>query len=179
MLTSIGDPRDVVRCRRIGVDAYLSKPVKHSDLLDALVTVFGVSTRKAPSLTRTTRARTRALRVLVAEDNLVNRKLVTRLLQKRGHRITAVENGRAAVAALTSAAAKRFDVVLMDVQMPEMNGLEATAAIRQHEAAARRSCADHRADRSRPAGRSRALPCRRDGCVSGEADRRRGNDRHR
>ena len=131
----LADPRDVVRCRKIGVDAYLSKPVKHSDLLDALVTVFGVSTRKAPSLTRTTRARTRALRVLVAEDNLVNRKLVTRLLQKRGHRITAVENGRAAVAALTSPAAKRFDVVLMDVQMPEMNGLEATAAIRQHEAA--------------------------------------------
>ncbi len=135
MLTSIGRPRDVGRCRKIGVDAYLSKPVKHSDLLDALVNVFGVSTRKSPSLTRTTRPRTRALRVLVAEDNVVNRKLVTRLLQKRGHRITAVENGRAAVAALTSPAAKRFDVVLMDVQMPEMNGLEATAAIRQHEAA--------------------------------------------
>jgi CheY-like chemotaxis protein len=113
----------------------LSKPVKHSDLLDALVTVFGVSTRKAPSLTRTARARIRALRVLVAEDNLVNRKLVTRLLQKRGHRVTAVENGRAAVAALTSPAATRFDVVLMDVQMPDMNGLEATAAIRRHEAA--------------------------------------------
>jgi len=136
MLTSMGDPREVVRCRRIGVDAYLSKPVKHSDLLDALVTVFGVSTRKSPSLTRTTRARTRALRVLVAEDNLVNRKLVTRLLQKRGHHITAVENGRAAVSALTSPGKRVFDVVLMDVQMPEMNGLEATAAIRQHEAAA-------------------------------------------
>jgi CheY-like chemotaxis protein len=136
MLTSIGHPREVVRCRKIGVDAYLSKPVQHSDLLDALVTVFGVSTRKSPSLARTTRARTRALRVLVAEDNLVNRKLVTRLLQKRGHRVTAVETGRAAVAALASPAAKRFDVVLMDVQMPEMNGLEATAAIRQREAAA-------------------------------------------
>jgi len=135
MLTSVGHPRDVGRCRKIGVDACLSKPVKHSDLLDALVNVFGVSTRKSASLTRTRRARTRALHVLVAEDNVVNRKLVTRLLQKRGHRITAVENGRAAVAALTSPAAKKFDVVLMDVQMPEMNGLEATAAIRQHEAA--------------------------------------------
>ena len=136
MLTSMGNPRDIARCRKIGVDAYLSKPVKHSDLLDALVTVFGVSTRKSPALIRTTRARTRALRVLVAEDNLVNRKLVTRLLQKRGHHITAVENGRAAVTALTSPAKRGFDVVLMDVQMPEMNGLEATAAIRQHEAAA-------------------------------------------
>ena len=85
-----------------------------------------------------------ALRVLVAEDNLVNRKLVTRLLQKRGHRITAVENGRAAVAALTRLRQTRFDVVLMDVQMPEMNGLEATAAIRQHEAAAAVMCRSSR-----------------------------------
>ena len=136
MLTSMGDPEHVERCRRIGVDAYLSKPVKHSDLLDALVTVFGVSTRKvAPPLARTTHAKARALRVLVAEDNLVNRKLVTRLLQKRGHRITAVENGRDAVAALTAATGPAFDVVLMDVQMPQLNGLEATAAIRRHEAA--------------------------------------------
>ena len=131
MLTSIGSPGHVDRCRRIGVDAYLSKPVKHSDLLDALVTVFGVPTRKAASLTRTAGSAPRPLRVLVAEDNLVNRKLVTRLLQKRGHKITAVENGGDAVAAVQ---AKTFDAVLMDVQMPEMNGLEATAAIRQHEA---------------------------------------------
>jgi PAS domain S-box-containing protein len=134
MLTSIGNPTDITRCQKIGVDAYLSKPVKHSDLLDALVTLFGVSTRTAP---RDTRARPRQrrgrLRILVAEDNLVNRKLVTRLLQKRGHLITAVDNGRAAVAALTADPQKRFDVVLMDVQMPEMNGLEATAAIRTHE----------------------------------------------
>ena len=136
MLTSIGDPRDVARCRKIGVDAYLSKPVKHSDLLDALVKVFGVAARTSASLTPATRERIRALRVLVAEDNLVNRTLVTHLLEKRGHRITAVEDGRAAVAVLTSAGAKKFDVVLMDVQMPEMNGLEATAAVRQHEAAA-------------------------------------------
>jgi CheY-like chemotaxis protein len=68
----------------------------------------------------------------VAEDNQVNRKLVTRLLQKRGHKISAVDNGSAALDAATSAD-RRFDVVLMDVQMPEMNGLEATAAIRQRE----------------------------------------------
>jgi PAS domain S-box-containing protein len=134
MLTSIGDPRDVTRCRRIGVEAYLSKPVKHSDLLDALVTLFGVSTRRAVKIGGV-RAKSRPLRVLVAEDNVVNRTLVTRLLQKRGHRITAVEDGRAALEALTGPKANRFDVVLMDVQMPEMNGLEATAAVRQHEAA--------------------------------------------
>ena len=131
MLTSISNPGHVDRCRRIGVEAYLSKPVKHSDLLDALVTVFGVPTRKAAALARTTGSAQRALRVLVAEDNLVNRKLVTRLLQKRGHHVTAVENGGDAVAAV---GARTFDVVLMDVQMPDMNGLEATATIRQDEA---------------------------------------------
>jgi two-component system, sensor histidine kinase and response regulator len=134
MLTSIGSPRDVARCRKIGVDAYLSKPVKHSDLLDALVTLFGVSTRQQPASGRpAVRAPRRPLRILVAEDNLVNRKLVTRLLQKRGHRIAAVDNGRAAVASVASATEKRFDLVLMDVQMPEMNGLEAAAAIRTQE----------------------------------------------
>jgi two-component system sensor histidine kinase/response regulator len=133
LLTSIGSPNDVARCRKIGVNAYLSKPVKHSDLLDALVTAFGVSTRRAPSSSRPARARVRPLRILVAEDNLVNRKLVTRLLQKRGHRISSVDNGRSALEAATSATARTFDVVLMDVQMPEMNGLEATEAIRQRE----------------------------------------------
>jgi PAS domain S-box-containing protein len=134
MLTSIGNPRDVARCRKIGVDAYLSKPVKHSDLLDALVTIFGVPTRRATANVNPPRSRTRPLRVLVAEDNLVNRKLVTRLLQKRGHRITAVDNGHAAVFAVTSPHGKAFDAVLMDVQMPQLNGLEATAAIRRYEA---------------------------------------------
>ena len=133
MLTSMGSPRDVVRCRKIGVDAYLSKPVKHSDLLDALVTLFGVSTRQQPATEPASGAPRRLLRILVAEDNLVNRKLVTRLLQKRGHRITAVDNGRAAVASLAAATDERFDLVLMDVQMPEMNGLEAAAAIRAQE----------------------------------------------
>jgi PAS domain S-box-containing protein len=132
MLTSMGDPRDIARCRRIGVDAYLTKPVKHSDLLDALVTVFGVSTRHQPASTPARRVTPSALEVLVAEDNVVNRKLVTRLLQQHGHRVTAVENGSAAVRAVRRGKT-RFDVVLMDLQMPEMNGLEATGEIRRHE----------------------------------------------
>ena len=84
----------------VDFDAFLTKPVKHSDLLDALATLFGVSTRHAPRADAprdSGRRPARALRVLVAEDNAVNRKLVTKLLQKRGHKVKAVENGRAAV----------------------------------------------------------------------------------
>ena len=134
MLTSAARPDDVARCRRIGIDAYLVKPVKHSDLLDALVTLFGVA-RRRPQRGATTRKQTRrSLRILVAEDNLVNRTLVTTLLRKRGHKVTAVENGRAAVETIDESP-HRFDVALMDVQMPEMSGLEASQAIRDREGA--------------------------------------------
>ena len=132
MLTSMSSTADVARCQRLGIDAHLSKPVKHSDLLDTLSALFGVATRRpesGPALLPA--APLRALHVLVAEDNPVNRTLVTKLLQKRGHRITAVENGRAAVEASRETP---FDAILMDLQMPEMNGLEATAAIRSREA---------------------------------------------
>ncbi len=136
LLTSAGQAGDAERCRRIGVDAYLTKPVKHSDLLDTLVTLVGVSTRRRlPRSTArsTTASPGRALRILVAEDNPVNRKLVTTLLQKRGHSVRAVENGREAVSAVRTARAPGFDVVVMDLQMPEMSGLEATRDIRARE----------------------------------------------
>jgi CheY-like chemotaxis protein/HPt (histidine-containing phosphotransfer) domain-containing protein len=171
LLTSIGSPNDVARCRKIGVNAYLSKPVKHSDLLDALVTAFGVSTRRPPASSRPVRARVRPLRILVAEDNLVNRKLVTRLLQKRGHRISSVDNGRSALEAATSATGRQFDVVLMDVQMPEMNGLEATGAIRQRERASGRhvpiiALTAH----AMPADRERCLAAGMDGYLAKPID---------
>ena len=134
MLTSAARPDDVVRCRRAGINAYLIKPVKHSDLLDTLVTLFGVARRRATRGGRVKARPRRALRILVAEDNLVNRTLVTTLLRKRGHKITAVETGRAAVDAL-DASPRGFDVALLDVQMPEMSGLEATEAIRDREGA--------------------------------------------
>ena len=136
MLMSVGDAVEAAG-RGSGVDAYLTKPVKHSDLLDALATLFRVSTR-SPRPGRATRPAIRAvkrLRILLAEDNPVNRKLVTKLLQKRGHQVDAVENGRAAVEKII-AASGAFDAVLMDVQMPEMGGFEATQAIREHEAGA-------------------------------------------
>jgi CheY-like chemotaxis protein len=139
MLTSADRPDDVARCRRLGIDAYLVKPVKHSDLLDALVTVFGVPTRDAlakqegPVKKRRPR---RKLRVLVAEDNAVNRKLATTLLRKRGHTVAAVDNGRAAVDALDDAK-RPFDVLLLDLQMPEMSGFETAQAIRDRERASK------------------------------------------
>jgi PAS domain S-box-containing protein len=136
MLTSAGRPDDIARCRRAGIDGYLVKPVKHSDLLDTLVTLFrvaGKQPRKRADARRTGRGPRRRLSILVAEDNLVNRKLVTTLLTKRGHKVTAVENGRAAVDAIGAAGKKGFHVVLLDLQMPEMGGFEAARAIRQRE----------------------------------------------
>ncbi len=114
--------------------AALAKPVKQSDLLDTIVTAFATpassrrSRVKEPA--RKARAAGTGLRVLVAEDNATNQKLVSAMLDLQGHVVTLVGNGKLAV---ERAAQESFDVVLMDVQMPEMSGLEATVAIRQQE----------------------------------------------
>jgi two-component system, sensor histidine kinase and response regulator len=112
----------------------LSKPVKQSDLLDAIVTAFGESdaltTEAHPMAPR--EAVHGPLRILVAEDNATNQKLVVSLLEQQGHHVTIASNGREAV---EKSRDDRFDVILMDVQMPEMDGFEATAAIRRRAAA--------------------------------------------
>ncbi len=133
MMMSVGDGSESAR-RRAGVDAFLTKPVKHSDLLDAFATLFRVSTRRprAERAVKPSARPVRRLRVLLAEDNAVNRKLVTKLLQKRGHHVHAVDNGRAAADAI-AVTTPTFDIVLMDLQMPEMSGFEATHAIRGRE----------------------------------------------
>jgi PAS domain S-box-containing protein len=141
MLTSAGHPDEVTRCRRMGIAAHLVKPVKQSDLLDTFVMLFGASARRPrrrASAAKASQQAGHALRVLVAEDNQVNRKLVTTLLEKRGHDVSAVENGRAAVTSIDAAGPGAFDVVLMDLQMPEMSGFEATQAIRDRERTTRR-----------------------------------------
>jgi two-component system sensor histidine kinase/response regulator len=136
MLSSAGAPQARDRAIDAGYSVYLSKPVKQSDLLDAIVAVVGrrVSVKRRASLLRdrppAPRPQARALRVLVAEDNATNRKLVTALLESRGHTVTVAPNGRVAV---ERSAAEAFDVILMDVQMPELGGLEATAEIRARE----------------------------------------------
>jgi PAS domain S-box-containing protein len=132
MLTSDDRPGDLARCRDLGIAAYLVKPIRQSELLDAIVTAVGSPEPAASTPPPAPRrpATGRSLRVLLAEDNKVNQRLAVRLLEKRGHRVAVVDNGRDAVAA---AIAQEFDLILMDVQMPEMDGFEATAALRAAE----------------------------------------------
>ncbi len=136
MLTSAGHRGDAARCQELGIAAYLLKPIRQSELREAIARVLGAREQKGPIplITRYSLGDalepTAQLRVLVAEDNSVNQRLATRLLEKRGHRVTVTANGREAVEALAN---QTFDLVLMDVQMPEMDGFEATAAIREKE----------------------------------------------
>ncbi|HZA36203.1 MAG TPA: response regulator [Vicinamibacterales bacterium] len=132
VLTSAGLPHG--RSRGANISAQLIKPVKHSDLLDAILNAFAPGALPERSRERRPRPRPtgpqRTFHILVAEDNPTNQKLVILLLEGRGHRVTTVNNGRQAVA---KAMEHAYDVILMDVQMPEMGGFEATDAIRRHE----------------------------------------------
>ena len=130
MLTSAGDPDDVARCRKLGVSAYLTKPIKQSELFDVIVSVISEPVAEEPIRRKKRRTVRGGLHVLVAEDNQVNQLVATRILEKLGHRVTVVNSGREAVSAAQSG---NFDVIAMDVQMPEMDGLEATAVIRRWE----------------------------------------------
>lgn len=117
--------------------ANITKPVRPSDLMDAILVALGKrkeqpkDVKKTPEQIATTF--TRPLRILVAEDTPFNQKFIQRLLERWGHQAVIVENGRLAVEALETSAVDKFDLVLMDVQIPEMDGFEATAAIRKQE----------------------------------------------
>ncbi|MFC1572686.1 response regulator [Candidatus Eisenbacteria bacterium] len=132
MLTSGGQRGDASRCRELGIAAYLSKPIGRSTLLNTVFAVLrGESVKNAAPVTRhSLRDSRRKLSILLAEDNLVNQKLATKILEKEGHTVTVANDGRKAVEAVKQEA---FDLVLMDVQMPTMDGLEATATIREME----------------------------------------------
>jgi CheY-like chemotaxis protein len=134
MLTSGEQYGDAIRCRELGISLYLIKPILRSELQRAMLNALAgreVSVAPGPQVKRVETVRpTRRLRILVAEDNAVNQRLALQLLERQGHHADIVWNGREAVAAV---AAMNFDLVLMDVQMPEMDGLEATAAIRKME----------------------------------------------
>jgi two-component system sensor histidine kinase/response regulator len=136
MLTSGGQRGDALRCEDLGVAAYLLKPVRQVELKEALIRVISAKQHSdsIPIVTRHSlnngRSPQKALRILLAEDNSVNQLLATRLLEKRGHRVTVTSNGKDALTELDN---ETYDLVFMDVQMPEMSGIEATMFIREKE----------------------------------------------
>jgi signal transduction histidine kinase/CheY-like chemotaxis protein len=138
MLTSAGHRGDAARCQKLGVAAYLLKPIRQSELREAIARVLGAREQKGAIklITRYSLHDARepgtSLRILLAEDNAVNQRLASRLLEKRGHSVVVAGNGREALDALEKGS---FDLMFMDVQMPVMDGFEATEAIRKKEGA--------------------------------------------
>jgi two-component system sensor histidine kinase/response regulator len=136
MLTSSHHQDDAERCRLLGVAAYLLKPIRKAELRDALAQVLDTPAVQVcplkPAVPNRIFAPTPSLSILVAEDNAVNQRLIARLLEKRGHRVKLACNGREA---LDFVQQESFDLVFMDIQMPEMDGITATAKIRELERA--------------------------------------------
>jgi CheY-like chemotaxis protein len=135
MLSTAGQRGDGLRCKELGISGYLQKPLWHADLLQAMLEVLGETVHDAAPAQVVTRHSLREghnRSILVAEDNLVNQLVAVHLLERKGHRVVIAANGREAVEALDR---EPFDLVLMDVQMPEMDGFEATHAIREKERA--------------------------------------------
>lgn len=133
MLSSADRHENAAHCREVGIAHYLMKPIRRKELMRVLNSVLQAGLASSPTddlVRRSIAVCARSLRVLLAEDNLVNQKLAVRLLEKRGHQVTVVTNGKEVVDAVSRGG---FDVVLMDVQMPEMDGLEATGVIRARE----------------------------------------------
>ncbi len=145
MVTSLGRKGDAELCREAGISGYLTKPVKQSELFDTIMMAMGrAAEEKSPVITRyTVQEARKSLNVLLAEDNLVNQRLALELLKSRGHHVILASNGREAVEALGR---EDFDLILMDVQMPEMDGFEATREIRKMED--RRQRAEDRGQRT-------------------------------
>ena len=133
MLTSVAQADSVERCRKMGLNVYIIKPVSESDLFDAIMSLRASRSGAKPIVQAAPQVEHKAgrLHILVAEDNLVNQEVAQQLLQKRGHAVTIAPNGRVAVDLVTGSS--EFDLILMDIQMPEMDGFQATAAIRELE----------------------------------------------
>ena len=131
ILSSAAEHDAADRCRELGIAARLMKPIRQSSLLDTIMGVLGTTLQSKGRACHIPLGKSqRSLHILLAEDNAVNQRLAVRVLEGRGHTVVVAENGKEAVSALEK---ESFDLILMDVQMPEMDGLEATAAIREKE----------------------------------------------
>ncbi len=149
MLTSVGERGDAKRCRNLGISGYLTKPIRTNELIDAIKMLIGYHKKEPGSCPLVTRHSLREARlrfanllesytaqatsifnILLVEDNLINQKLTRRLLEKKGHQVKVANNGKEAINAWEN---NTFDLILMDVLMPEMDGFEATLQIRDRE----------------------------------------------
>jgi PAS domain S-box-containing protein len=133
MLSSAEQLEEAARCRELGISTYLTKPIRQSELLDAIVSALGqgpATQSHASPVPELVLRSARPSRILLAEDNPVNQRLAVRILEKWGHSVVVAGNGQKALEAHEQAS---FDLILMDVQMPEMSGLEATTEIRHRE----------------------------------------------
>jgi signal transduction histidine kinase/DNA-binding response OmpR family regulator len=164
MLTSGEQGGDIARCRQLGVAAYLTKPVRRGELRTAILMSLMGSTRPepaSPSVITLPEARAGSkMRILLAEDNAVNQRLAVRILEKEGHFVGVANNGREAVEAWDKGG---FDIILMDIQMPEMDGLQAMGVIRDTE----RKTGEHI---PMIAMTAHAMPGDRERCLEGGAD---------
>jgi len=135
MMPSVGLRGDAHRCRELGISGYLVKPVIHAELFDLLRMVLGLeqcgAEDRQPVTAHTVAEERSRLQILATDDVPVNQELIRAILEKRGHRVTLASNGREAIEAWRSGG---FDLLLMDIQMPEMDGLTATRLIREEEA---------------------------------------------
>ncbi|MQA30895.1 MAG: response regulator [Luteitalea sp.] len=133
MQTSSGQFGDATRCRDLGIGAFLTKPIRQTDLFNVVRQLLRPHTlgEADPTRNRSAIVPVAGVRVLLAEDNLVNQHVAVGLLKRRGHSVEVANDGVEALAALAAAS---YDVVLMDIQMPELGGIEATRAIRERDA---------------------------------------------
>ena len=170
MLTSVAQAGGVERCARLGLSVYIIKPVSDSDLFDAMMSIQG--SRKETSESRVASAVQAPqrhqppghLRILVAEDNSVNQEVAQQMLQRRGYAVTIAPNGREAVKLVAEGG--NFDLILMDIQMPEMDGFQATASIRELEKQGRRTPIVAMTAHAMKGDRERCIEAGMDGYVS-------------
>ncbi len=161
MLSSPDAHSDAERCDALGIKASLRKPIGRSDLLRAIQPLLVPTGQGTEHLFQRPVGQA-PVKILLAEDNRVNQALAIRLLEKANYVVTVAESGKAAVEA---ASKEYFDLILMDVQMPEMDGLQATACIRELEKRYRQTYSHHRHDRSRHGRGQGTLPGCGHGCL--------------